>query len=85
MKKILKHPEPPVTKLSFENTIHRIFTQKYDKLKFYPFMKRFYPWIELSSTEKIMDDLFILGCHLWIKSSNNVVEEFSLDYFQGLI
>ena len=26
------YPEPPVTKLSFENTMHRIFTQECDIL-----------------------------------------------------
>ena len=42
--KKLELPEPPVTKLSFENTIHKIFTQKYEKSKFYPLTKIFYPF-----------------------------------------
>ena len=41
-----------MTKLLFENTIDRIFTQKYNKLKFYQWMKTFYSWIEfLNHTE----------------------------------
>ena len=37
---------PDETKLSFENTRHRIFTQKCNKLRFHPWKKWFYPWIK---------------------------------------
>ena len=53
--------ESSVSKLSHENMILGIFTQKHDKLKFHP-------CIEVSSMEKMIDDFFVCGHHHpWIK------------------
>ena len=37
------NPETSLSKFSHENMIPRIFTQKHDKLRFHPWMKRLYP------------------------------------------
>ena len=62
------YPEPSVSKLSHENMIPRIFTQKHDKLKFHPWIRKFKlwmkksdPWIRVSFMEKMIDDFFIHG------------------------
>ena len=49
-----KNTEPSVSKFSYENMMFRIFTQKHDKLKYHPLMKKFHPL--LFSFIKIMDE-----------------------------
>ena len=36
----------------------------------HPWIEKSYPWIKVSSIEKIMDNLFICGCHTWMKSND---------------
>ena len=33
----------------------------------HPWTEKSYPWIKMSSIEKIMDNFCICGCHRWIK------------------
>ena len=34
----------------------------------HPWMENSYPWIKVTSMEKVMNDLFICGCYTWMKS-----------------
>ena len=36
----------------------------------HPWMEKSYPWIKVSSMEKMMDNFFICGCHPWMKSTD---------------
>ena len=60
-KKKVFYPEPSVSKLSHENMIPR----KISSMEIL-----FHPWIKCHPWKKMMDDLFICGCHQWIKCTN---------------
>ena len=36
----------------------------------HPCIEKSYPWIKVSSIEKIMDNFLICGFHPWMKSTN---------------
>ena len=47
-----------------------LFMDKIFIIQNHPWMEKSYPWIKVSSLDKMMDNFFICGCHPWIKSKD---------------
>ena len=70
LEKKVFYAEPYVSKISHENMILRVFTQKHNIFKLHPWMKKLNTWIRFSSIKIIHEwKNPILGwkCHPWEK------------------